>query len=145
MRRSMITAWIAFSLLLSLVSAKPASAGTDCLEYEPAVVKLTGKAIKEKYPLQSNYVVGDMRGKSADFPFLLLDKPICLKGQEDNEYHPPQADISKIELILKKTQSKVFDTSLNRKIVVTGTLFGRHTRYHHAAVLMEVESITPAD
>jgi hypothetical protein len=145
MRKLMIAAGIALGIFLSLVSAGLTYAGADCLEYDPAVVKLTGKAIKEKYPLQSNYLTGDMKGKYADFSFQLLDKPICVKGKEGDEYSPPHADIRKIELVLNKTQHKVFNTCLNRKIVVTGKLFGQHTRYHHADVLIMVESITPAD
>lgn len=145
MRKLMIAAGIVFGIFLSCVSAGLTYAGADCLEYDPAVVKLTGKAIKEKCLLQSNYLTGDMKGKYADFDFLLLDKPICVKGKEGDEYSPPQADIRKIELVLNKTQHKVFNTYLNRKMVVTGKLFGQHTRYHHADVLIMVKSISSAD
>jgi hypothetical protein len=147
MRKPMIAAGVALGIFLPLVYAGLTYAGADCLEYGPAVVKLTGKAIIEKYPLQSyNYRTGDMKVENVDFEFLLLDKPICVKGKEGDEYSPPQTDIRKIELKnVNKTQQKVFNTCLNRKIVVTGKLFGRHTRYHRGDVLIMVESITPAN
>lgn len=34
---------------------------------------------------------------------------------------------------------------LGRRVRATGTLFGQHTGYHHAPVLMSAPSIAPGD
>jgi hypothetical protein len=145
MRKVIVAAQIVLILLLPLLSAELARAGSDCLEYEPAVVKLTGKAIEEKHILRPNQPVKAKGNGYVHFPFLALDKPVCVKGPEGDPYNPPEAGIRKMQLVLDEAQDRAYATMLNRKVVVTGKLWHGNNQYHRTPVLIIVESITPAD
>jgi hypothetical protein len=145
MRKLLPAPGIALSLLLLLVSITPAAAGPDCLEYEPAPVKLTGKAVTERQIMRPNMPITAKGNDYVYFSFLLLDRPVCVKGPEGDPYSPPVTGIKKIQLVLSDGQHQAFNTLIKKKIVVTGKLFAAHTHYHRTPVLITVESMTPAD
>jgi len=109
----------------------------DCLPYEPASVKLTGKTFLKVFPGRPNYE-SIKEGDEPEPAWLLrLAKPICVRADKQDE--DPEDNVSVIHLVLRGKQFSQL-RRLRRKgaITFTGTLFHAITGHHHAKVLMWV-------
>jgi hypothetical protein len=122
-------------------ATRAASQG-DCLSYEPASVKLTGRVIRKVFPGRPNYE----SIKDGDEPepawILHLAKPICVKADGKEEFNVAVGKVSDLHLVLRGKQFSQL-RRLRRKgaVTLTGTLFHSFTGHHHTEVLMEVKSI----
>lgn len=121
-------------LLLVLILSAVASADT-VLQYEPAVVEITGTLTKGKHEHPN--------GTWFDFQLLKLAAPASIKGDgEEDSLNVSEEKITEIQLasqddaILKKL------AKLNgKKATLTGTLFHSHTAWHVRELVMMVTAI----
>ena len=136
-RRCMI---LLASMMAFYCASASAASGGDCLSYEPASVKLTGKVFVKVFPGRPNYE-SIKKGDEPEGAWLLrLAKPICVKGDDNNE---AEAQVSIIQLVLHLDKQFSQLRRLRRKgaMTFTGTLFHEITAHHHAKVLMWVLSM----
>ena len=107
-----------------------------CLSYEPAVVTLQGKLERRTYPGRPNYE--DI--KEGDEPetgfYLVLENAVCLEGEQSSPDHYPQSMVNFVQLILDTDGYEKLGSYLNKKITISGKLFGAYTGHHHAPILM---------
>jgi uncharacterized protein DUF4431 len=77
---------------------------------------------------------------------LRLDQPICTLAAP-NEFGDPAQGVAQLQAVaLDGTPlSDRLNRLVGKKAVLTGKLFGAHTGYHRAAVLMDVQSVEPVD
>jgi len=75
---------------------------------------------------------------------LELESPVCVRSsrQNDLEINVPRDNIRLIQLVLLPS---IVGPVPDRKIAVTGTLFGAHTAQHRTRVLLYVKTINGAD
>jgi hypothetical protein len=129
------------TLLLFLVLLPFDAAAQDCLQYEPAVVHLTGTISKKTFPGPPNYESikgGDQR---ETYWVLHLARPVCTKVSGDNE---AETGVTDVQLILTRKQYALYKKFAGRKdpLTIKGQLSHAMTGHHHTPVLMEVLSIT---
>jgi hypothetical protein len=116
---------------------------SDCLEYEPATVKLSGKVVKEVHPGRPNFESVEKGDEKETCWYLHLGEPVCVKGGEENSlYNSPESNIRKVQLVLSSNQYKTYQTMENKNVIVTGQLFHSHTGHHHTPVLLTVKTMT---
>jgi hypothetical protein len=120
------------------ISASAAAPG-DCLLYEPASVKLTGKTFLKVFPGRPNYE-SIKEGDEPEPTWLLrLAKPICVKPDGKDEFNVAEHNVSLIHLVLRGKQfSQLRKLRKKGAVTFTGKLFHSQTGHHHADVLMWV-------
>jgi hypothetical protein len=116
----------------------------DCLEYEPTTVKLSGKVLREVCPGLPNFESVERGDEKCIVWFLNLDKPLCVKGGENDPINIPVSNIKRVQLVLNSTQYKIYRTMVNNNVIVTGQLFHSYTGHHYAEVLLIVKTIEGA-
>lgn len=122
-----------FTVFLSLIFVFAAQAQTDCLNYEPENVTLSGKLIRLS--------MKNISGQKEMIYTLRLETPICVNADAENEYNPQQSDVKDIQLAFDAEKFKSSRSLLNKNVTVSGTLFGEHTQHHFTKVLMSVSEI----
>jgi len=113
------------------------------LSYEPAVVELKGKLIIKTYYGPPNYGENPDTDAKEAMPFLVLDKPVSVRGNPDPKARFDRQtveNVKKIQLVLTLPHKNL----IGAKVIVTGTLFQAFTGHHHTDVLMTVSSIKRA-
>jgi hypothetical protein len=117
----------------------PALAVGQCLEYEPAVVNLSGTVARETHPGPPNYE-SIRRGDSPETIWILrLMKLICVTGADDiNVKEDKQKEV---QLVLEPAQFKKYRRLIGHRVAVTGKLFHAHTGHHHKHLLLSVSEI----
>ena len=73
---------------------------------------------------------------------LELDSPVCVRSSRQDDLNVPRDNIRLIQLVLLPS---IVGPVPDRKIAVTGTLFGAHTAQHRTRVLLYVKTINGAD
>jgi hypothetical protein len=111
--------------ILALVATK-ARAADDCLDYEPAVVELTGKLVAEN---ENSYT-------------LLPDHPICLHGTSGNGLNQGLSGVSRLQIALADG-SRPPDKLLGARVTARGSLFGSRSGGRDGLVLI-AESVRRA-
>jgi hypothetical protein len=123
-------------LFLLLVADTFAS---SCLEYEPAVVTLTGTIVQQTYPGPPNYE-DNYKGEELERVWtLILNKAICLKASTG--LNEAATNIREIQLIFKLDQYSRLSVLDEAKVMVSGTLFHKHSGHHHTRVLLNATEI----
>ncbi|HTR66172.1 MAG TPA: DUF4431 domain-containing protein [Terriglobales bacterium] len=129
-------------LVWSGVCLGQTSQKSDCLSYEPAVVKITGILIRKTFPGPPNYE-SIQRGDRAETSWF-LDLPATVCVNEDRTkpgLNPGQRDVHEIQLVLQPEQYSQHKALVGGRVVATGTLFGEHTGHHHTPVLLTVRTL----
>lgn len=124
---------IIFAVFLSLIFVFASNAQTDCLNYEPENVALSGKLTRLS--------MKNVSGQKETIYVLKLKTPICVNADANNEYNPQQNGIRDIQLAFDAEKYKSSRALLNKNVSVSGTLFGEHTQHHFTKVLMMVSEI----
>jgi hypothetical protein len=129
-------------LLLAPVICHAQIDPAGCLSYEPAQVTLHGILVRRTFPGPPNYE-SVRKGDSAEtYWFVKLDMPICVsQDRSEPDLNPAQKDIRRVQLVIEPDAYKKYKTLLDKKVVVTGTLFGAHTGHHHTPVLLTVNTV----
>jgi hypothetical protein len=113
----------------------------DWLSYEPAVVELRGKLITRMYYGPPNYGENPKTDSKEVLPFLVLSKPVNVRGYPDPNAGPPEQvtveNVRRMELVLTLPHKNM----IGKNVIVTGTLFHAFTGHHHTDVLMTVQTI----
>lgn len=117
------------------------SYASDCLNYEPAVVQLHGKIMRETFPGPPNYESIEEGDMPETYWILNLKTPVCIHGKKGDEIDIPRQNISKIQLILDSGQYKKFSSLLGKDVIVTGMLTGSISGHHHTTALLTVQDI----
>jgi len=123
------------SLLLHQLVAFAESA--SCLKYEPEVVTISGKLVRETFPGRPNYEsIADGDEPETGF-YLLPETPICTVA-ENAINQTAFNDVKKIQLVLNEKQYDELRPKLGTTIRLRGQLFSAFTRHHHANVLLQI-------
>lgn len=122
-----------FAVFLSLIFVFAAQAQTDCLNYEPENVTLSGKLVRLSMKNAAN--------QKETIYALQLKTPICVNADPENEYNPQNSGVKDIQLAFDAEKFKSSRALLNKNVTVSGTLFGEHTQHHFTKVLMMVSEI----
>ncbi|MFQ5431235.1 MAG: DUF4431 domain-containing protein [Nitrospinota bacterium] len=117
-----------------------------CLEYSFTDVTLTGRVYRELYAGPPNYE----SIKGGDMPFsvliLKLDNPICVIAEPDDElnatvYNVKEVQINRGGMTDSKDVVKHHKGIINKKVVVTGSFYHRHTGYHRRRIVLWTNDI----
>ena len=113
----------------------------NCLKYEPDIVTLSGVIERHTFPGRPNYE----SIKNGDEPetvwILKLQKSICVVAADSDQFNETEYNARRMHLVLQPQQYKQYEKLLNRKVVVTGTLFHAITGHHHTKVLLRTNEI----
>jgi len=117
----------------------------DCLSYEPAVVTLSGSLARKTFPGPPNYE-NIRKGDRPEMSwFLELPTATCVnEDAAEPDLNPAQKAIKEIQLVLQPEQYTQHSALVGKKVVATGTLFGKRTAHHHTPVLLTVRTLAGA-
>ncbi len=115
---------------------------SQCLSYEPAVVTLSGTLVRKTFPGPPNYE-SVKKGDRPETSWLLdLPESVCVnEDKTDPDLNPKQSGIHEIQLVLQTEQYQQHKGMVGRKVLATGTLFGKHTGHHHTPVLLTIRKL----
>jgi Domain of unknown function (DUF4431) len=117
----------------------PRLVNTQCLEYEPKVVSLSGVIVGETHPGPPNYESIANGDEPETIWVLKLKKAICVLASDDINV---KVDNEKeIQLVLEAEQYKRYRRLLGQRVYVSGALFHSHTGHHHKTLLLKTDDI----
>lgn len=127
-------------LIPAVVLLSPLVQSADqVLQYEPAVVQVTGTVTKGKREHPN--------GTWFDFYLVKLAAPTSIKGDgEKDSLNVDEKDVKEIQVfstddaVLKKIGKLE-----GKKVVVTGTIFHAHTAWHVRELVMTVKGMTKSE
>ena len=125
------------TITINLLVISPSFA--QCFEYEPKVTSLSGTLTRETFPGRPNYENIENGDEPETYWILKLDKSICLIPSD--ELNVQEFDVKDIQLVLDSAQYKKYTNYMNKRVVVTGTLFHSHTGHHHKRILLTTNEI----
>ena len=126
---------VVFAGFLGIVTAFGA-----CLDYEPAVVSLSGTLAREVYPGRPNYEsIADGDEPEAIW-VLKLDAPICIN--DAGFMAPAETSVTEIQLVLTSEQYQKHADQMGGHVTASGTLFHEHNGHHHKTLLLNTSTIT---
>jgi hypothetical protein len=115
------------------------SDATQCLEYEPKAVSLSGVIVRETHPGRPNYESIANGDEPETIWVLKLKKAICVLASDDINV---KADNEKeIQLVLQAEQYKRHRRLLGQRVTASGQLFHSHTGHHHKTLLLKTDDI----
>jgi hypothetical protein len=108
------------------------------LHYEPTVVDLTGRVVLEEYfgpPCFGDKPTTDSKGL-----ILVLDASVSVEGIPGDLINITYPDVRRVQVV-RGADDRPFSPYKGMHVMVSGTLYGRHTTHHHTDVLLSVQSI----
>ncbi len=113
------------------------AAAQGCLKADDkAEVKITGTLAIVKFKHPGN-------GSNLQAWVVRLPKPVCADVTDiDNKVHRVNR-IGRVQ-VSGELDERTFKRLLNKRVTVGGTLFGQHTAYHIAPILIQMKSIDRA-
>lgn len=135
--------FLLLALSFSLLATARDAAAQDCLSYDPAEVKLSGRISKVTFPGPPNYE-SVKKGDQPEVAWVLrLSEPVCVKAGQENDFDVAEKDVTDIQLLLEPGEYARWRTLARSRapVIITGKLFHAHTGHHHTAVLAEVTDI----
>ena len=126
---------LVLAVALSAAAAMSAPSQT-CLNYEPAVVTLTGKLTIGAFAGRPNYE-DTLKGDEPEHPFILrLDRTVCVQADSSSELNnESERDVREVQVIVTSDSVSVSRALEGHRIQVTGSLVHAHTAHHHTKVL----------
>jgi len=127
-----IACWLALGPLGSDAAAR-------CLAYEPTRVTLEGTLTSRSLPGPPNYV-SIARGDHPETIFLVtLDQPICVSADPSSRMNArSHAGITEVQLAPNSQRPRRF---VDKRVRVSGSLFGAQSRHHRTPVVLNVTGI----
>ena len=108
------------------------------LEYEPALVTLSGEVVVLTKPGPPGFGETPDEDAIVDVPVLKLSTPINVRGQVGGGVNSDSfVDIHEVQLILGPCEH-CFIRYLKKTVNVTGTLFEHQSGHHYTSVLLAV-------
>lgn len=135
-RHFAITAAVVIAVGLLPLKASNA-AESECLEYRPATVTLTGTIIRHIDYGPPNYGEDPAHDAKEVYWYLQLDDPVCVNGKKDHsEEMEGEKNVRKAQIVYLNGYPRG-DNWINHRASITGTLFHAITGHHHTKVLIE--------
>lgn len=132
---------VSVAILLLLCGTAKAQ---ECLRYGPTVT-LTGTLRSEVYPGPPNFESIKRGDRAETATILALPVPTCVDGNDPANLEVSENGIRRVQLVITRTaQWKTIRRLMNRRAIVTGTLFHAVSGYHQTEVLIDVTSIRDA-
>jgi hypothetical protein len=100
--------------------------------YGPTISTLKGKIIMRTFWGPPNFGADTSVDRKEVCPILLLDNPINMAADTTDEFNERKIGVTKIQLVTDKSVGNFIE----KKVTVTGTLFGAMTGHHHTDVLL---------
>src|SRR5262245_45678046 len=117
----------------------PGSVTTQCLEYEPKLVSLSGVIVRETHPGRPNYESIANGDEPETIWVLKLKKAICVLASDD--INVKEKNEKEIQLVLEAEQYRRYRRLLGQRVTVSGALFHSHTGHHHKTLLLKTDDI----
>ena len=112
---------------------------TQCLEYEPKVVSLSGVIVRETHPGPPNFESVANGDEPRTIWVLKLNKAVCVLAADD--VNVKEDNENEIQLVLNAEQYRRYRSLLGQKVTASGTLFHAITGYHHKRLLLKTDKI----
>jgi len=141
LKRTVLVFSLLFLSILLLFPLVVHGKNQGCFQYEETEVTLTGKVFQEVYAGPPNYE----SIKEGDMPFtatiLKLDDPVCVIAKPDDEMNETVYDEKEIHINFSGKSNivnarKNFKGIIDKKVVVTGSFYSRHTGYHRRRTVL---------
>jgi Domain of unknown function (DUF4431) len=129
-----------FSLLLASFRLFSLPVHAAALHYEPAVVELTGTVVLDEYFGPPGFGEDPKTDSRELYAILVLDAPVSVEGVPGDLIDKTYPDVRRVQLV-RGADDRPFSPYQGMHVVVSGTLYGRHTGHHHTDVLLIVQSI----
>lgn len=101
------------------------------LQYEPAIVNVSGKLGKGKFQHPN--------GAWVNFWFLKLDTTVSIRADAEDSINVSDAGIKELQLYSNNPDiQKRFNKSTGKNVHVKGTVFHSHTAWHVRPLVMDV-------
>jgi len=132
-------------LILTESSVSQITPRSGCLSYEPVVVTINGTLVRKTFPGPPNYESAKKGDKLETSWFLDLPAKVCVtEDSAEPDLNPKQGAVREIQLVLQPEQYVQHKQLVGKKVIATGTLFGKHTAHHHTPVLLTIHTLEEA-
>ncbi len=114
---------------------------TTHFKYGPAVAELYGTLYEATFVKQTGVTAEEAEADTTPVErevVLLLKRPITVTGGNNDGFDTDQTNITQVQLAPVPGNARAY---LNRRVKVTGKLWGAQTAHHHTPVLVEATSI----
>jgi hypothetical protein len=136
------------SFVSGCVRHQTADASSGVLYYEPEIVRVTGVVRRETQPGPPNWESIEYGDQPVTYWILKADKPYSVCNKEPDPEPDPEVGgnidvdaIGEFQLVLKGEMYDNYRHMLNHRVVVTGTLYHRHTGWHFKTILLQVQEM----
>jgi hypothetical protein len=131
---------VACALVLTLITA--VSMSSQCLDYEPSIVELTGNLKRVVFPGPPNYESVKEGDEPEPYWVLYLDSTICVNGDPKSDFNIPEPIIKSLQLLIGNYDK--YRHLLGQRVTVNGMLTHSFTGHHHTPVMLGVRNIKKA-
>lgn len=118
------------------------SVGSQCLDYEPSIVELTGTIKRVVFPGPPNYESVTEGDEPELYWVFYLDSEICVNGDPKNDFNTAETKIKSLQLLIGSYNK--YRHLLGQKVTVKGILTHSFTGHHHTPVMLGVKDIRKA-
>jgi hypothetical protein len=122
-----------------LILLSNSSVGSQCLDYEPSIVQLTGTMKRVVFPGRPNYESVEEGDEPEPYWVLYLDSAICVNGDQKDDFKQAETNIKSLQLLIGDYDK--YRHLLGQKVTVKGMLTHGFTAHHHTPVMLGVRDI----
>jgi hypothetical protein len=108
---------------------------STCLRYEPDTARVTGKLTRRIFYGPPGFGEDPKNDARETGFYLELLSPLCMYGSDD--INVAKTDVRLIQILLDQHGYERLRPSIDRVIILRGTLSGAITGHHHAPILLE--------
>ncbi|KJR43464.1 hypothetical protein MCHI_000624 [Candidatus Magnetoovum chiemensis] len=140
-----------FALLIFLTPcANTYGERKECLQYEPAIVTLKGKAYKESFIGPPNYESIESGDTPSSEIIIKLDHPICVIAEANDEMNETVYDVKEIQIDTDSIKNfeellRTYKGVINKKVIATGSLYNAILGFHRRKVVLETSNLKLAN
>lgn len=135
-------AFLVLACVLVLTFITDLSSGSQCFDYEPSIVELTGTMKRVVFPGPPNYESVKEGDEPEIYWVLSLDAAICVNGDSKSDFNTSESKIKSLQLLIGKYNK--YRYLLGQKVKVKGMLTHSFTGHHHTLVMLGVRDIKKA-
>jgi hypothetical protein len=132
---------VTFSVVI-LTLLTNSSVGSQCLDYEPSIVELTGTMKSVVFPGRPNYESVKEGDEPETHWVLYLDSAICVNGDPKDNFKQAETKIKSLQLLIGNYNK--YRHLLGQKVTVKGMLTHGFTAHHHTPVMLGVRDLWKA-
>lgn len=114
---------------------------TTVFNYGPAISVLQGTLYEATFVKETGEIVDDTDTGTTQVEkefVLLLKRPISVNADTTEGFNDAQTNITQVQLVPVPTNARAY---LNRRVKVTGKLWGAQTGHHYTPVLIQTTAI----